>query len=318
MRKESFCAGPKRPGRRARKVVAGALAMGILGLVSILTSHSPAQADTAAYELYCPGTPVGNIVINDVVTAGTLSPTNPSSGQPFSVTSYQTTLVIPNSIASAASALGNTDLTGMFTAQVDAQGASPSSIAEGPISFDVPIPSPVPANGMVISVPSSATSVGPLTASSSDITISQDTHTILSLNVSGSTLSMDCHAYKNHSLPSGISRTKPYGGRISPIIATVIEPLTITTQSLPGATAGHTYSSALAATGGNPPYSWKLAPGSILPRGLKIKRNTGDISGTPSLHDHGNYTFTVQVTDKRSKVTRMRHTATRAESITVG
>jgi hypothetical protein len=96
---------------------------------------------------------VGNVVLNDVVTSGALSPLNPVSGEQFQLTNYQTTLAIPSSIASAAAALGNSDLSGTVTSQIDASGASPSSVPAGTATFDVPIPSPVPDQGVVIDSP---------------------------------------------------------------------------------------------------------------------------------------------------------------------
>ena len=69
--------------------------------------------------------------------------------------------------------------------------------------------------------------------------------------------------------------------------------LSITTTSLPGGTINVPYSSTLAATGGEPPYSWTVTGGS-LPPGLGLSSN-GTISGTPIAG--GMYSFTVQVTD---------------------
>ena len=68
---------------------------------------------------------------------------------------------------------------------------------------------------------------------------------------------------------------------------------TITTMTLPDATAGIGYSQALAATGGYTPYTWTLAAGT-LPAGLGLAAS-GTISGTPSAP--GSSTFTVQVDD---------------------
>lgn len=84
------------------------------------------------------------------------------------------------------------------------------------------------------------------------------------------------------------------GARVLSI--TVADPVTITTSSLPGATAGQSYSQALQASGGETPYSWALAGGS-LPPGLSLNAS-GQISGTPS--SSGLYNFTVQVTDAGS------------------
>lgn len=72
--------------------------------------------------------------------------------------------------------------------------------------------------------------------------------------------------------------------------------LRITTTSLPPATVGAAYSQALAATGGEPPYRWSTASGS-LPGGLLLSA-AGAISGTPS--SAGTANFTVRVADNGS------------------
>jgi hypothetical protein len=64
-----------------------------------------------------------------------------------------------------------------------------------------------------------------------------------------------------------------------------VTPLALTTTSLPKAVTGTAYSTKLQATGGNPPYTWKLAlfPGqtaaSVLPAGLSFATD-GTLSGT--------------------------------------
>ncbi len=82
--------------------------------------------------------------------------------------------------------------------------------------------------------------------------------------------------------------------------------LRITTSSLPnGSVWSRTdkthYSAALVASGGNPPYKWSLASGS-LPPGLTLHRGTGVISGKATAA--GNYSFTVQAVDQRTRRTR--------------
>jgi uncharacterized protein YjbI with pentapeptide repeats len=96
--------------------------------------------------------------------------------------------------------------------------------------------------------------------------------------------------------------------------------ITITTTSLPPATVGAAYSAQLSATGGNPPYTWKLARGSAHPpRGLRLDK-TGGISGTPTKKSTST-TFTVEVLD--TKTTRSKghpatqNTATATFTITV-
>ncbi len=71
--------------------------------------------------------------------------------------------------------------------------------------------------------------------------------------------------------------------------------LIVTTTSVPGATPGAYYQANLRAAGGPAPYKWKLASGK-LPKGLKLNKVTGIISGVPNMKAVGT-TFTVQVTD---------------------
>jgi hypothetical protein len=73
--------------------------------------------------------------------------------------------------------------------------------------------------------------------------------------------------------------------------------LAITTVSLPAGAVGSTYSQALLASGGTPPYSWSLVSGQ-LPAGLGLS-SAGLISGTPS--SVGTFNFTVQVSDSASR-----------------
>jgi hypothetical protein len=87
----------------------------------------------------------------------------------------------------------------------------------------------------------------------------------------------------------------------------VVNPLTVTTSSLPAATTGVAYSTQVAASGGSGSYAWSLASGT-LPAGLTLS-SAGVISGTPSAA--GTSTFTVQVTDSAAR------TASRSLSITV-
>ena len=75
----------------------------------------------------------------------------------------------------------------------------------------------------------------------------------------------------------------------------VVSDLEITTTGLPDATEGVFYSQALAASGGQPPYTWSLGPGwTNLPSGLTLATN-GVLSGTPT--GFGSTFFGVWVTD---------------------
>lgn len=89
-------------------------------------------------------------------------------------------------------------------------------------------------------------------------------------------------------------------------------PLTITTVSLPAGTVGVPYSSAVAAAGGSPPYTFSIVPnqaGAQLPPGLNLGSN-GAITGTPT--KNGTYNFAVQVVDSATAL------AAKSLSITIG
>ncbi len=99
----------------------------------------------------------------------------------------------------------------------------------------------------------------------------------------------------------------------------VTPPLTITTTTLPGGSvysksAPATYSATLNATGGNPPYKWKVQSGS-LPPGLKLKPTTGIIAGKASIA--GNFTFTVKVVDTKQGRPKTQNSATQTLTIVI-
>jgi uncharacterized protein YjbI with pentapeptide repeats len=95
-----------------------------------------------------------------------------------------------------------------------------------------------------------------------------------------------CQPPSGSSFPVGSSEVScavidQNGNQASGTFPVVVNPevlLTITTTSLPSATIGSAYSAALTASNGNPPYRWKLVPGSgRLPRGLKLNKAMGVI-----------------------------------------
>jgi hypothetical protein len=189
-------------------------------IVSTGGTTPPPGGLTGPYELYCPGTPVGDIALNDAVTTGSISPASPSSGQQFNITNYQTIVALPSNIVRAAAALGNTSITGTADVALDATGATPAKIDSGTINFSVPIPSPVPPSGLQLQLPTPPDTIGPFTSSGGPITITEDTHASVTIMVSGSSLALTCTAYPNNTLPSGIVTSRPGVAPVSPVFAT--------------------------------------------------------------------------------------------------
>jgi len=225
-----------------------ALSLGTVMVVGALAhgSGTPAFADSSAYELYCPGTPVGNIVLNGVVTTGTIMPPAPTVGEQFSVTDYSSTVALPSSIVGAAAALGNSVIAGTAATQIDATGATPASIPTGTIPIDAPIPSPVPSTGLALTLPSTPATIGPFTASGGAITVTVDRAITLSLVVSGSDLDLTCTPYPNNAAATGIVASAPPGSPASPVIATATSstattPPSTTTTVSPTSGAGPYY-----------------------------------------------------------------------------
>jgi putative Ig domain-containing protein/cellulase (glycosyl hydrolase family 5) len=75
---------------------------------------------------------------------------------------------------------------------------------------------------------------------------------------------------------------------------TVTPALKINTVSIPGVNVNTSYSAAITASAGWPPFSWSVSSGS-LPGGLTINSLTGVISGKPT--QVGGFSFTVEVKD---------------------
>jgi hypothetical protein len=92
-------------------------------------------------------------------------------------------------------------------------------------------------------------------------------------------------------------------------VTTPATPLTITTSSLPGASAGQAYTATLTASGGTTPYTWR---GTSLPSWLTLNASSGALSGTPPAG--GSFTISVQVTDSTTPTAK---SASRSFTVTV-
>lgn len=201
--------------RRMAAIVALGMAPTVLPFLPL--SGGSASADTVPYELYCPRTPVGNIVMNDVHTTGTMVPASPTKGQRFTVSNYQTTIPLPIDFVGAAAALGNSVISGTVTSSLHVLGARPMNVKIAHQSYSVPIPSPLPESDLSIAPP--ARSLGPFTAKRSGITVSMKSATRMTMDIAGSNLNLRCTAYPNNASPTGIVGSGPSISPITPVIA---------------------------------------------------------------------------------------------------
>jgi len=92
------------------------------------------------------------------------------------------------------------------------------------------------------------------------------------------------------------------------VTITTVTSLTITTSSVPSGIKNSPYSASLNAKGGQPPYQWSLASGT-LPAGVKLAASTGTLSGSAT--QAGTFAFSVQAQDAAS------HTAVQSLSLPV-
>ena len=182
----------------------------------------PSAKLTGPYELYCPGTPVGNIALNDAVTSATLSPAAPTAGQSFSVTGYQTVVNLPGLTGECGGgplARSTADGHGHHPDRL-ASGATPATTPEGPTPSACPSRARCRAGGVSLSLPSTPATVTGFTASSANITIQEDSSASLSLIVSGAPLALTCTAYPNDSVALGHHhRRRRRAAPIAPVIA---------------------------------------------------------------------------------------------------
>src|SRR5579862_1583167 len=228
------------PNLAARAGMAGliALSAGLTMIAGVTVQEAltgPAFADSAPYETFCPGTPIGAVVLNDVVVTGALSPASPSVGQSFTLTGFQTEEQLPAAIAESAEATGLTSLAGSLTTTIDATGATPASLSTGAVNFTIPLPNPVPPSGVMVSIPS--VTVGPFTATSPNIALSAAPES-QTMDIDGAgigLISLHCSDYPNDSLPSGFTNDVPPGVPISPLIATAGQVTPPTPSPLTGA-----------------------------------------------------------------------------------
>ncbi|BCA53583.1 hypothetical protein W02_07230 [Nitrospira sp. KM1] len=97
-----------------------------------------------------------------------------------------------------------------------------------------------------------------------------------------------------------------------PLSISITAALTITTNSLPNARVGRSYSTTLQRSGGVQPFNWSVSP--ALPPGLNLNSSTGVISGTPALAGLGSRSLTFTVRDSSTPTNQ---TANKTLTLTV-
>ena len=126
--------GTPPPGTPIRPIIATTSASGTPVTTTTTIPGAPGtgnQTPGAPYELYCPGTPIGDIAVNDVVTTGSISPTSLNEGDQFEVTGLQTQFTIPQNVAEQAENLGLTTLSGDLLLFLDVTGTEYGGIYPG-------------------------------------------------------------------------------------------------------------------------------------------------------------------------------------------
>jgi len=98
-----------------------------------------------------------------------------------------------------------------------------------------------------------------------------------------------------------------------PLSITIGAALSITTEALPGASAGVAYNQRITAAGGMPPLQWSVS--GVLPAGLAFNSTTGAITGTPTTT--GSFQFSVNVQDANGVTASKQFTVAVSEGITI-
>jgi hypothetical protein len=136
-------------------------------------------------------------------------------------------------------------------------------------------------------------------------TVDTDAEGNYSLNVANGTWTVDVNSGGGDRLPSNYISPSQQTVVISNSDATVnftalLQPLQMTTTSLPGGTVGVFYAQLVGASGGQPPYQWWLGGTITLPPGMDFSSegNQAVVSGTPATP--GTFSFWVSLSDNAS------------------
>jgi large repetitive protein len=116
-----------------------------------------------------------------------------------------------------------------------------------------------------------------------------------SISVSVNPSGLEAGSYSGQvTITSSAAGNSPQTVAVNLTVNPPVEPLQITTTSLPAGTVGQQYSYQLTATGGVQPYTWSLSNRRSLPNSFNLS-SAGVLSGKPNAA--GTYTFTVTIRD---------------------
>ena len=279
--------------------------------LSVSTTSVPAATAGSAYPDTVLAASGGTGPYSWSVTSGSLPPglsldasSGTLSGTPTTGGTYPFTVGVTDSETIPVTATADFSITVAQATTTTGIGASASSVATGTaVTYTATVTSPVTPTGTVdfsdAGSPISTCQNVALTASAPytatcTLTYSAGGSHPVSADYSGDT-----------------STTSSTSTVVDVTVTATVTPLSVSTTSVPAATAGSAYpDTVLAASGGTGPYSWSVTSGS-LPPGLSLDASSGTLSGTPTTG--GTYPFTVGVTDSET----IPVTATADFSITV-
>jgi hypothetical protein len=193
-----------------------------------LAAANPASAGgaaklTGAYELYCPATILGDVVISAATTA-TLSPVHPRVGQKFYLKGLQEHITFAAGLAQGLASLS--PLSGSAALEVHVAGAKPATDKSQAYHFTITIPKTVAPSGLKFGVPTAPATMGPFTATGADVVVAQAKQQVLSLALGPG--AQDKVALTCTSFPPGTAATKPgapWSGAGEPPLSKSVSPV---------------------------------------------------------------------------------------------
>jgi len=198
-------------------------------LAAAAPARSVPKALTGPYELYCPGTVLGSLVLHASAKAS-FAPSRPHPGQRFTMTGAQVQVHFPAGLAEGLKPFS--PMEGTVTASLQLLGATPSAINFSK-ALSIVFPASVPAAGTSFVVPKTAATLGPFTATSNSLWAEMGSDVDMSLTVSFKEgtksvpfpVKLDCQSFPVGAVsvsaqdPWDATSTPPASKAIDPVIA---------------------------------------------------------------------------------------------------